>query len=461
MGVSGVPEVINGANVGFSDFSEFSVQSGSSPPAGITAFGIGGGDPDDLRIVNDPAEGNYFSMAGNTISNAYAYGLDSFFGEAEFGEMLARMYFNVPATNRSNMGPVFSLQGLVGGDPGPSDLNFSGGSISLPGDGIPQSDGKAVTNGGGTAPLNNNNIQESSQNPEWIWFRIRRTQNSGTPANDDWQGTAWYGAFEDEPVAIDGSASNITGSPRGVLAMGWGAVPFTSTSEQRIAYLSFSSDPDLAAPPIPGALSQFPSVVVPMTVGDLWSSGALKDMSPSGLLQSRSTKAAGWSWQSAWPTMNLRNLSHQALQAFIYNAWSRGQIFLIKHPLVPGSGIAPNGLGTGTVIVKGAAQLIGADEIITDGWPISTAKVSKAGDAIKIDGDSGVYIVTENAASDGSGEATLQITPPLRKVPADDSSIQTTSVEFRALISTRSELEPSRLPELAQGPSVTFTEALN
>lgn len=204
----------------------------------------------------------------------------------------------------------------------------------------------------------------------------------------------------------------------------------------------------------------FPDTIAPMTVGDLWGSGALKDLSPSGLIQLRPTKAAGWSWQQTWPTMNLRNLDHQFLLAFLHQAWQRGKIFLITHPLVPGSGLAPNGLGTGTVLVDGVGQLIGADEVVTDGWPTSTANVARAGDAIKIDGDSAIYLVTENAASDGVGAATLKITPPLRKSPADDAPVETTDVEFRVVISARSELEPSSLPELTRGPSVTFTEAL-
>ncbi len=204
-----------------------------------------------------------------------------------------------------------------------------------------------------------------------------------------------------------------------------------------------------------------PDTVRPRQVSDLWSAGALRDKSPSGLIQTRNTKAAGWMFTMSYPLLSVRNFDHQELTTFLYTAWQRGQIFNAKHPLQPGSGLRPNGLGTGTVAIKGGGQAVRSDSIITDGWPVSTSNVARAGDAIKIGGDSGIYILTASAFSDGTGEAELFITPFLRKVPADNEIVQTTDIPFRVVISDRSRLEVSRHPQSADGPAVTLLEALD
>ncbi len=454
-GTSGVPETIGGVNFGFTDFSEF--VTGAGLPSGITAFGVGVDDPSAVAITSDPDEGNYFEMTGQTSFVSWAFGLDSFFGEAEFGEMLARIFFNLPRNNRSNIGPVFSLQGAL-----VADLDYTGGRVGEDISNVVRVQGAHSIGGvGGVPGPNAITADQPAQNQTWMWLRIRRVQGVGDPAKDDWQVTAWYGDIDDEPSSIDGFSFDSNVSPRGLLAMGWGTVTVASEEEQRIAYLSFSSDPLIIPPPEPVDTSGFPEVPKPMRVSALWSAGALRDRSPSGLIQTRSTKAAGWMFTMTYPLLSVRNFDHQRLTTFLYTAWQRGQIFTVKHPLQPGSGLRPNGLGTATVEINGGGQVIGSDSILTDGWPNSTANVARAGDAIKIDGDDGVYILSATASSDGSGEATLEITPPLRIVPADDALVQTTDVLFRVAINERSNLEVSRLPLNAQGPSITLLEALN
>ncbi len=207
--------------------------------------------------------------------------------------------------------------------------------------------------------------------------------------------------------------------------------------------------------------TSLPLVPKPSRVTALWGAGALRDKSPSGLIQTRNTKLAGWMFTMAWSRLNVRNFEHQALRSFLYTAWQRGQIFNVTHPMQPGSGLPPNGLGTGTVAILGAGQAIRSDSIVTNGWPASTQFVVRAGDVITIDGDSGVYMVTATTSSDGTGGAELFITPPLRKVPANGAAIVTTGVVFRATILDRSSLEESSSPQYNQGPAVTFVEALD
>ena len=128
MGVSGVPEVILGADVGFTDFSEFAVQG--TLPAGITAFGICGGEsPTTEEIKNDPSEGNYFSMDGHNVQS-WGYGYDAFDALLSYGELLARVWINVVATRRG-IGPAINLSGLIGQPCGSPDFDGEGGGVFL------------------------------------------------------------------------------------------------------------------------------------------------------------------------------------------------------------------------------------------------------------------------------------------------------------------------------------------
>lgn len=78
-----------------------------------------------------------------------------------------------------------------------------------------------------------------------------------------------------------------------------------------------------------------------------------------------------------------------------------------------------NGVATGTPLVKGGSQT--GNSLITDGWTPSTADILKAGDLIQI--GNYMYMVLNDVASDGSGDATLDIWPNLRAAPSDNAAI--------------------------------------
>ena len=61
----------------------------------------------------------------------------------------------------------------------------------------------------------------------------------------------------------------------------------------------------------------------------------------------------------------------------------------------------------------------------TKGWTASQTGILKAGDYIQLGsaGTSRMYKVLNDANSDGSGDATLDIWPDLRSSPADSASI--------------------------------------
>ena len=85
----------------------------------------------------------------------------------------------------------------------------------------------------------------------------------------------------------------------------------------------------------------------------------------------------------------------------------------------------PQGSVGGTPLVNGASQT--GNTLITDGWSNSTL-VLKAGDYISVDATQRqLYMVTADATTNGSGEVTLTIEPPIRVSPENNAGITTTT----------------------------------
>lgn len=82
---------------------------------------------------------------------------------------------------------------------------------------------------------------------------------------------------------------------------------------------------------------------------------------------------------------------------------------------------SPLGIASGIPLVKGASQT--GRTLITDGWTPSTTGILLAGDYIQL--GQRLYMVVQDADSNGSGEATLEIFPQLRTSPADNEPITT------------------------------------
>lgn len=84
---------------------------------------------------------------------------------------------------------------------------------------------------------------------------------------------------------------------------------------------------------------------------------------------------------------------------------------------------SPRGAATGAPKINGASQSGGA--LATKGWSASVAGILRAGDYIAFDAGAGreLHILTADAASDGAGNATLAIEPPIRVPPLDNAAI--------------------------------------
>lgn len=88
-------------------------------------------------------------------------------------------------------------------------------------------------------------------------------------------------------------------------------------------------------------------------------------------------------------------------------------------------GTAPRGIATGTPLVKGAGQT--GQSLITDGWTINITGILKAGDYLQI--GSYLYVNLNDANSNGTGDATLDIWPRLRSSPSDNAAITVKSAK--------------------------------
>ena len=71
------------------------------------------------------------------------------------------------------------------------------------------------------------------------------------------------------------------------------------------------------------------------------------------------------------------------------------------------------GAGGGTPVVDGADQT--GTAITTTGWPASTSGVLLAGDLVTFANITKVYEVRFTVSSDGAGDATIYVSPPIRK----------------------------------------------
>jgi hypothetical protein len=205
-------------------------------------------------------------------------------------------------------------------------------------------------------------------------------------------------------------------------------------------------------------MATFPRVLLPSQ----WTSPdvprGLFSWGDSGAGQLRATQLVGRTWAEWWPDMRLGTPNVDAFLAWLEWAQQTQDIFDVVQYALPGSGIAPNGAGGGTPLVNGASQA--GTSLATDGWPSSVTKVVAGGDVIKIAGLTPIYRVRDDVSSNGSGQATLTITPaiPAGSSPANDAAITRSGCTIRAVIWPKFEPPVGRPGDLVRGLRVNFRE---
>lgn len=137
--------------------------------------------------------------------------------------------------------------------------------------------------------------------------------------------------------------------------------------------------------------------------------------------------AARWQGELTFETYAFgdRADDRAALKAFLMEC--NGKVNTFNYGDAEYLAFGGRGVLTGTPLVKGASQ--SGKTLLTDGWTPGTTNIVKGGDYIQLltTSSAQLYMVTSNANSDGSGNATLQLNRPLLTTPADNAVITVAS----------------------------------
>jgi hypothetical protein len=159
----------------------------------------------------------------------------------------------------------------------------------------------------------------------------------------------------------------------------------------------------------------------------------------------RTTGAQRWLVTADW--VGLTRAQFAPIQAFVIAQRGQTDSFTM---VLPGHK-QPQGVATGTPLVNGVAQ--SGRALATKGWSASVTGLLKAGDFIGIAGQTKVYMVTADASSDASGNATLTIEPGLMFSPADGAALVVRNVPFTLALAGDS-------VEMAVSPPVIYNFSL-
>jgi len=157
----------------------------------------------------------------------------------------------------------------------------------------------------------------------------------------------------------------------------------------------------------------------------------LVSWSHSLIRQVRSRGAQRWQIEGEYPS-SLSRSEIAPIIAFLLKQRGQYDTFTLVPPALWSDA---RGVATGTPLVHAPTPPSGRS-IETKGWTPSQTGILLAGDFIKFAGHTKVYMIAEDANSDGSGYSTLAIEPALLSIPADDEAVTVTSVPFTvALVS--------------------------
>lgn len=130
-------------------------------------------------------------------------------------------------------------------------------------------------------------------------------------------------------------------------------------------------------------------------------------------------------WRMKITTPLLTRSQYQKLTAFAVKQQGRYDTFTVVSSMFK----EPLGNPSGTGLVNGATNA-GVSTISTDGWTANNNNLFKAGDLIKFANHKKVYMLVEDAISNGSGAATLTFKPSLVSPLTDNEAIIFTDVPF-------------------------------
>lgn len=185
--------------------------------------------------------------------------------------------------------------------------------------------------------------------------------------------------------------------------------------------------------------------------------GALQNWSLSGKGQTRAVNNMGRVWEETYGVLDTRRKSVRVLIRAINQAIREGTVWDVQHPFYH----IRNGLGGGSPLVNGASQT--GSNLVIDGAPANITGWVSDGDMIKVAGAAVVFDVTASVNTDGLGQATIPIHPPIfvGQSPLDNAvvTIDPTAIFFKAIITEWSEFPPiDGALLLAEGLTLMFRE---
>ncbi len=170
-------------------------------------------------------------------------------------------------------------------------------------------------------------------------------------------------------------------------------------------------------------------------------------------LQQQVFRHTGGRWRVSIVLPAMSKANALAWSAFLLSLDGQYGTFLFGDVFNP----APKGLAWGSPVVAGSANV--GKVLTTRGWNANITGILKAGDKIQI--GSYLYQVMRDVNSDADGEATLDIWPRLRSVPADNETIVTNNPRgLFQLASSSGELCTFSISGIATMPNFQIIEAI-
>lgn len=174
----------------------------------------------------------------------------------------------------------------------------------------------------------------------------------------------------------------------------------------------------------------------------------MRNIAHSGVAGIRGVTAKGVRWTEVYPPLLRGEANAEEFISWIDWAFNTNQIFTVDHPLVPGSGKAPNGSGSGGITVSGVNS---GDTISVSGGTY------EPGDVVSIAGYGFVMRITDSASG------TLNIVPSIITATSGGEAVTTTNVKYNCIIESYNvgTLRGNSLPFHYEGLTVNFLEIPN
>lgn len=126
----------------------------------------------------------------------------------------------------------------------------------------------------------------------------------------------------------------------------------------------------------------------------------------------------GAHWEIEVAFLPVLRAEAQRLEAFLLSLRGKAGTFRLADPYRS----VPLGSNLGTPLVR-VATVAGDEAVLTKGWTINQVDALKAGDFIEI--GTRLHMVLQDADADASGNATVNVWPPIRQVHAVNAPVIT------------------------------------